>query len=147
MLRSLVVVCAVILGSPAKAEFWTDAQVPEMLVRELSPTQAMEGGQWFRSTDMLQQGTMGLGIIYVHIPGSAGSVSLHAALFAWTAQGWTRTVNVSELFGMSPQDPLFLPDRVEVSTMTLGPSDPRCCPSQLKRWSIDLRSGVASPLN
>jgi hypothetical protein len=41
----------------------------------------------------------------------------------------------------------FFPDHVEVSTLTLGPNDPRCCPTLTKRWSIDLQSGEAVPIN
>lgn len=146
-MKFLIASLALLFASGAHAQYWQDKQVAEMLVRELSPTQSMEGGQWFVSTDVLRPGTLGLGIIYVHIPGSAGNVSLHAALYQWTAQGWTMSARVQNLFGMSPQKPAFLPGRVEVSTMTLGPNDPRCCPTAEKRWSIDFGSGLATPLN
>ena len=131
----------------AHAQGWDNTRVAEMLVSELSPTGAMEAGQWFISTPELATGTWGLGVIYAHIPGSAGSVSIHAGVFQWSGTGWNRIHTVTGLFGMSPKDAAFYPDRVELTTITLGENDARCCPSLEKRWQISLDTGTASPLN
>ena len=150
MLKHLAALAALALIAPtgmARAQPWENNRIAEMLVSELSPTGAMAGGQWFVSAQLLTAGTLGLGIIHAHIPGSAGSVSIHAALFRWTADGWTKSGNIDGLFGYEPKDAAFFPDRVEVSTLMPGPNDPRCCPTLIKRWSIDLQSGQAVPIN
>ena len=144
IVRCIVLACTLWLAAPPGTLRAQDAEaIAGMLVRDLSPTGSMEAGQWF--TD--QAGQTGLGIIYAHIPGSAGSVSIHAGLYRRADTGWTMERGVEGLFGMSPADAVFLGDRVEVTTTMLGPDDPRCCPSLFVRWSIDLASGMATRLN
>lgn len=142
--RRIALVCALVLaGVPAGVRGQGAEEVARMLVKELSPTGAMEGGQWFTNPES----TVGLGIIYAHIPGSAGSVSIHAGLFHRFPTGWSIHRGVEGLFGMSPMDAAFFGDRVEVTTMMLGPDDPRCCPTKQVRWSIDIESGRAVALD
>lgn len=141
-----VAVIWVIAGN-ATAQEWSNAQVSEMLVSELSPTGTMEGGKWFTSAQQLSRGVRALGIIYAHIPGSAGSVSIHAASFYWTGTGWQKYSDIADLFGSSPKNAIFNGDRVTLTTVTLGPNDPRCCPTREILWSIDLRTGVATSSN
>jgi hypothetical protein len=147
MLKHLAALALFALAGSAQAQPWDNNRIAEMLVSELSPTGAMEGGQWFVSAQLLTPGTLGLGIIYAYVPGSAGTVSIHAALFRWAEDGWTKSTNIGGLFGYEPKDVAFFVDRVEVSTLTLGPNDPRCCPTLAKRWAIDLQSGLAVPIN
>jgi hypothetical protein len=66
MLKHLAALAALALIAPtgtAQAQPWDNNRVAEMLVTELSPTGAMEGGQWFVSAQQLTAGTLGLGII------------------------------------------------------------------------------------
>lgn len=120
--------------------------ISRMLVTDLSPTRSMEMGQWF--TDVAQSGrdTRGLGIIYVHVPGSAGTVSIHAAIYNMGRSGWLKNRDVTGLYGYSPRETLFFPDRIEIVTTTLGPNEPRCCPTVQTRWSFDLATGVAQEI-
>jgi hypothetical protein len=127
----------------AQNRIFTADQVAQLLVQDMSPTGSMEGGQWFTDT----QDTYGLGIIYVHIPGSAGSVTIHAGIYGFLDSGWVKLRDVQGLFGASPTGAAFSPGRVEVLTMTLGPNDPRCCPTKQVRWTIDLETGQAVALN
>lgn len=137
--------CGLVTG--IQAQEWSPGRVPEMLVSELSPTGAMASGQWFISDAAMRPETVGLGIIYVHVPGSAGTVSIHAGLFLWSGSGWYKTLPVSGLYGFSPQEARFHPVHMELVTLTPGPEDARCCPSVRTRWSINLRSGTARVLD
>lgn len=131
------------MASSATAQDWPNESVPEMLVRTLSPTGAMEGGQWFVSSNQLVTGTKGLGIIYAHVPGSAGTVSIHAGLYNWTGNGWRAHKQIEGLYGSNPTNVQFGPTYAHLTTTTLGPEDPRCCPTAMTRWSIDLSTGTA----
>jgi hypothetical protein len=146
ILRLLVAIAVAFNGAPARAQQATAEEIARMLVIDLSPTGAMESGQWFTDSALSGSVTRGLGVIYVHIPGSAGSVSIHAGLYGHSAAGWRREREVTGLFGYSPRDAAFFPGRVEVTTTTLAPGDPRCCPSLPVRWSIDLETGQAAAL-
>ena len=88
-----------------------------------------------------------LGVAYIPIEGSAGSVSIAAGHYAKGPQGFGRVGPVTELFGFEPRDARFLADRIEVTTTTLAPGDPRCCPTATTRWSIDRQSLAAERLN
>jgi hypothetical protein len=87
-----------------------------------------------------------LALVYAHIPGSAGSVSLDAGVFFRTSAGWRFGRRVDGLFGHNPRDVLFLGDRIEVTMTTLGPNEPRCCPTQVTRYSILRTTGEVSRL-
>ncbi len=131
----------------AEAQEASAEEISRMLVTDLSPTGAMETGQWFTDPPVPETGAIGLGIIYVHVPGSAGTVSIHAGIFLLYPTGWSINHEITGLFGMSPSNAVFYDDRIEVTTTTLGPYDPRCCPSVATRWSIDVTNGVATQLD
>lgn len=135
---------SIALGSalPSAAQTTAD-QIAQLLRDDLSPTDTMEGGTWFTN----EGATYALGVIYVHIPGSAGSVSIHAGVYGFFDSGWVKLKDVQGLFGSSPADPQFLAERVELTTLMPGPDDPRCCPTLRVRWSIDLETGSATRLN
>ncbi|WP_227268904.1 hypothetical protein [Roseobacter weihaiensis] len=135
------------IGPDVQAQQTNSDEIARMLVTDLSPTASMESGQWLTDTAHPAEATGAVGIIYVHIPGSAGSVSIHAGLYSLYRTGWLKERDVTGLFGMSPSDAVFLDERVELTTLTLGPNDPRCCPTQRQRWSIDRRTGAAIRLN
>lgn len=143
----LLAMAMTFFGPQAEAQQESAQEIARMLVTDLSPTGAMESGQWFTNPAFPVTGAVGLGIIYAYIPGSAGSVSIHAGIYLRYPTGWSMTREVTGIFGMSPSNAVFHDDRVEVTTTTLGPNDPRCCPSVAARWSIDVTNGVATRLN
>jgi len=145
LLFTVAIACASPTG--AAAQEWSNNRVSEMLVTELSPTGAMVGGKWFTSAQNLTLGVRALGIIYAHVPGSAGTASIHAASFYWTGTGWQKYSDIPDLYGMSPVNAVFEGDRATLTTVTLGPNEPRCCPTLEKHWSIDLATGDAVPTN
>ncbi len=134
----LILACGVPVAAQSTAE-----DIAQLLREDLSPTGAMEGGKWFTN----ENATQGLGIIYAHIPGSAGSVSIHAGLYGFFDSGWVKLKDVQGLFGSSPEDARFVPGQVEITMLMLGPDEPRCCPTLRVRWSIDLNTGIATRLN
>ncbi len=78
-------------------------------------------------------------IVYEWIQGSAGSTSIAAAYYTldhpplqFTFHGY-----IADLYGHNPRDPLFLPDRIEVTLTTLRTGEPRCCPTGETRYAID----------
>lgn len=146
-LAGILILLTAFAGSPPWAQTDTVESISKMLVTELSPTREMEGGEWFTSADAQGNATRALGVIYVHVPGSAGTVGLHAGLFAPASGAWAKTQDVTGLAGMEPRNVVFHADRVELTTTTLGPDDPRCCPTQEVRWRVDLATGAASKLN
>lgn len=129
----------------AQTETWPN--LDQLLLSTLSNTGAMESALWLPDDADPTRASAALGIAYVHIPGSAGSVSLGAALFAKGATGWAPERPVTGLFGFSPRDHRFLADRIELTTTMAGPDDPRCCPTQPARWSIDRATGQAQRLD
>lgn len=149
MHRLLALIAGLVIwaGGPAPAQEMSADQIAAILVRDLSPTGSMEGGQWFTNGAADGRATYALGVIHVYAPGSAGTVTIHAGIYGYLDSGWAKLREVQGLFGMSPTGAVFTPGRVEVSTMMLGPNDPRCCPTRQMRWSIDLESGQAAALN
>ncbi|QBF33627.1 hypothetical protein [Thalassococcus sp. S3] len=132
-------------ASQAQQQGWGDLDT--LLLQTLSPTGDMVSSFWMPDHQDPAAARHALAIIYSHIPGSAGNVSIHSGLFERTSSGWSLRQQVTGLFGQSPSDPKHLPDRIEVTTATLGPNDPRCCPTQSTRWWIDPRTGAAHPSN
>lgn len=118
-----------------------------LLLGTLSQTGSMEASFWMPNSEDPAIATEALGVIYVHVPGSAGTVSIHAALFGKTDSGWNFWLPVSGLFGQSPTAPVHGPEGIEISTMVLGPGDARCCPSEEARWRIDRTTGLATRIN
>lgn len=114
-----------------------------LLLNSLSNTGAMEASYWMPDNANPDQAQVSLGIAYIHIPGSAGSVSIGAGIFTRTAAGWQYARPVSDLFGHAPRAPLFQDGQVQLLTTMPGPNDPRCCPTQEAMWRIDLSSGLA----
>ncbi|MEM1352759.1 MAG: hypothetical protein AAGF27_10465 [Pseudomonadota bacterium] len=132
-----------IFASSGTAQDLTAEQIARMLVTDMSPTRAMEGGEWFTN----ERGTYALGIIYVHVPGSAGTVSIHAGVYGYLDSGWTKLADVKDLYGLSPMDARFDETSVTLTTLTLGPDEPRCCPTKQIRWRVGLSDGQAFRLN
>lgn len=117
-----------------------------LLLGNLSTTGNMEASYWMPDSPDPAQARVSLGIAYVHIPGSAGSVALEAGVFRQTAQGWQFSTPVRNLFGHEPRAPQFRNGQLQLLTTMLGPGEPRCCPTQEAMWRIDLSTGQAQRL-
>jgi hypothetical protein len=138
MLRVLVLLlfCA---GSAAAQDVQT------LLAQTLGP--GAVGLYWLPDSADQRQAREALGVAYIPIEGSAGSVDIAAGYYARGPQGFRFVGPVSELFGQQPRDPRFLADRIEVTTTMPAPGDPRCCPTATARWSIDRDTLAAERLN
>lgn len=146
LMRKLLTILtmAALLAGPATAQEWGDLDT--LLRRSLSPTGSMEGSIWLPDGATPQQSARALGVAYVHVVGSAGSVSLHSAVFTKSGNRWVMALPVRGLFGIEPRNPIWFGDRMEVTTTVLQPGEPRCCPTGTGVWSIDLRTGQAARL-
>ncbi|MEL6240202.1 MAG: hypothetical protein AAFU82_06670 [Pseudomonadota bacterium] len=139
-----ILTMAALLAGPVTAQEWGDLDT--LLRRSLSPTGSMEGSIWLPDGATPQQSARALGVAYVHVVGSAGSVSLHSAVFTKSGNRWVMALPVRGLFGIEPRNPIWFGDRMEVTTTVLQPGEPRCCPTGTGVWSIDLRTGQAARL-
>ena len=123
---------------------WGD--LDRLLAESLSATGSMGPAFWLPDHPDPGVAATALGVAYVYIPGSAGSVSLEAGLFARTAAGWALSRRVQGLFGNDPRETVWQGDRVLVTTTTLATGEPRCCPTGRTRWSVDRATGQAVAL-
>ena len=139
MLRALALALSLVGGSAAAQDVQT------LLARTLGS--GADALYWLPDSADQAQAREALGIAYVPIEGSAGSVSIAAGYYAKGPGGFGFVGPVTELFGFEPRDARFLADRIEVTTTTLAPGDPRCCPTATTRWSIDRQSLASARLN
>ena len=136
MIRSLAV-CLMLLAPAAQAQSWgnLDGLLTQSLGRPIS------SAFWLPDNADPAQANEALGIVYSPVTGAASTMTIHIGLFVRTAQGFALSGVVTELFGQSPRDTLFLPDRIELTTTMPNPGDARCCPTGTARWSIP-RAGL-----
>lgn len=78
-----------------------------------------------------------LGFHYYGSRTGGNAIMLNVGMFHHIEGGWVFAGPVDGLFGSSPREARFFPGRVEITTTTLGPNEPRCCPTQVTRWSVD----------
>jgi hypothetical protein len=135
-----------ILASPLSAQDWWP-DLDALLFSTLTNSGTAEASFWLPDQYDPATATRALGVVYEHIPGSAGNTGIATGLYVRTAQGWQFAGPVSGLFGRSPRDPAFGDNHVEITTITLGPNDARCCPTLPIRWRIDLATRTAQRLN
>ena len=135
------------LGLPGTlaAQDWGD--LDGLLAQNLAPTQEVVAGYWLPDSPDPGAAVTAVGIVYPYIEGSAGNTGIVVGLFGRADQGFRLERIVEGIFGLSPGAPVFYPDRIELTTATLGPDDARCCPSQETRWSIDRATGVVTRLD
>lgn len=124
---------------------WPD--LDRLLFSTLTRSGTAEASFWLPDTPDPAQATRAMGIVYEYIPGSAGNTNIAVGIYVRGVQGWQFAGQVQGLFGQSPSAPQFSATHAEVSTMMPGPNDPRCCPTQVTRWRIDLRTLAAQRLN
>jgi len=144
-LKLILALCLTLMPVPALAQGWGDLDA--LLTATLSPTGGNEASYWLPDSADPAQATQAIGILYAHIPGSAGSVSLHAGLFRKAGGAFSIAGQITGLFGSTPRDARYFPDHVELTTTMPAPGDPRCCPSLAQRWRIDLSTLQARAMN
>lgn len=136
--RGLILSAALCLANPgAQAQDlarWGDLH--GFLVQSLAPNRMSEVFFWLPDNPDPAQAREAIGVVYPHIEGSAGNVDIVVGHFGRTDAGFVLDGTIANVFGFEPRDVRFLPDRIEVTTTTLGPSDPRCCPTATSVWSI-----------
>ncbi len=142
ILSSLLVCLAT--ACPASAQGWPN--LDQLLFSTLTQSGRAEASFWLPDSPDPTRATRAVGVVYEHIPGSAGSVSIATGHYVRQASGWQFTGVVSGLFGQNPRDSLFGPGYVDVTTTMLGPNEPRCCPTLATRWRINLTSMTAQRL-
>lgn len=111
----------------------------------------VEGSFWLPNDVDPARAIYAVGVAYPAIVGAAGNVDIVAGIFGRLDSGWTFLAPLSGLFGFDPRDTVWqgepVPTRVELTTTTLQPGEPRCCPTGETRWSVDLQTGQAQRLN
>lgn len=128
----------ILLSASATAQSGPDwGNLDAVLFPALTNSGSAEASYWLPNATTPAQTTEAVGVVYEHIPGSAGSVSIAVGLFRRAGSQFVLAGRVDGVFGMVPADPLYYPDRIEFSTSTLADGDPRCCPSGTTRWTID----------
>ncbi len=58
------------------------------------------------------------------------------ALFRNDSGRMTFVRTVDDVYGMEPRDAHFSNGRITLTTSTVGPNDPLCCPTQPHQWTI-----------
>lgn len=149
MIRGIVslLLALSIWAPPVSAQQVGWPNLDQLLFSTLTNSGRAEASFWLPDQSEPTTATRALGVVYEHIPGSAGSVSIAAGLYQRVAEGWAFVGPVEGLFGNAPRDPGFGPAHVDLTTTMLGPDEPRCCPTLPVRWRIDLTTRVAQRLN
>tara|TARA_R110002124_G_scaffold104621_2_gene254812 strand:+ start:3545 stop:3991 length:447 start_codon:yes stop_codon:yes gene_type:complete len=141
--RIIGALLALIVATKAAVAQENWGNLDALLLGSLSHTGQMEASYWMPDNPDPALAQVSLGIAYVHIPGSAGSVSISVGIFRRTPDGWRLAAPVSGVFGNQPRAPVYQNGQVQLLTTMLGPNEPRCCPTQEAMWRIDLTSGQA----
>ncbi|MCA8883731.1 MAG: hypothetical protein KDA50_08300 [Rhodobacteraceae bacterium] len=137
LLASLMMLLAA--AAPAAAQSaWGD--LDGLLMRSLTAGTPMEGAFWLPDAPDPSTAREAIGVAYTHIPGSAGSLSISVGYFVRQNGQFVLSGIISDLFGHNPRQPVFAPDHMAITTTTLRPDEPRCCPTGETTWIIDRRS-------
>lgn len=76
---------------------------------------------------------------YYSDKGGGNSTSLDVFLFDGRPDGFTFRRRVADVYGSSPRDAAFSNGSIKVTLTTLGPDDPRCCPTSQRTYKISTR--------
>lgn len=139
-MRRYALAFAMCLAAPVASAQTTWGNLDALMFPYLTQSGAAEASFWLPDAADAAAATRALGIVYEYIPGSAGNTSIATGLFVKQPAGWVFAGPVEGVFGHAPQDARFTASFVDVTTLTLGPNDARCCPTQLTRWRIDFAS-------
>jgi hypothetical protein len=130
-----------LLAAPASAQQgWGD--LDRLLISSLMrPQDSLAASWWLPDDPDPARARSALGIVFFESPNGGNSASIAIGYFLNTDGGWALALPVSGLFGSSPRDVTFRPDRIELTTTMPKPGDPRCCPTGTGRWSVDRATG------
>lgn len=117
-----------------------------LLESHLSNPGAVVASYWLPNSADPAQANIALGVLYKSSIEATSSVYVELGVFARQADGWAFAGSVQGVFGLQPRDVAFGNGFAELSTLRPGLNDPRCCPTQLTRWRIDLGTLQAVPL-
>lgn len=131
-------ILALAFGQPSAAQDWSFIAPLTAQVLDVRPGD----GAPMLFSDHPDPAMARYSVIFHYFPsrGGGNSMSLNVGLFEHTAEGW-QFARLLDVFGSDPREGQFSTDLFEVTTTTLGPGEPRCCPTQTTRWVVDLRSG------
>lgn len=141
MLLRLALALFLTFGAPAWAQDWSSAVT--VVQRDLAQGGTVLGTTLIPNSTDPASADRALGVVYVYIEGSAGNSTLESGLFQRGPAGWQLHRRVNGLIGASPREPRFDTSGFYLTTSTLGPADPRCCPSQETAWFVDWATGQA----
>lgn len=141
---SLIAALWLALASPGIPQSWPN--LDQLLFSTLTASGTAEASFWIPDSPDPAQATRALGVVYEYIPGSAGNTSIATGHYIRTQTGWQFTGAIQGLFGQSPREPAYGQGFVDLTTTTLGPNEPRCCPTQRARWRINLSTMTAQRL-
>ena len=128
-----------------QAQDW--GNLDALLFANLTTSGTAEASFWLPNSPNPVQATTALGVVYEHIPGSAGNVVIATGIFIKQANAWVFAGDVDGFYGNDPRDVAFSQGYVDVTTTLLGPNEPRCCPTLPSRWRVDLGSCTAVQIN
>lgn len=106
-----------------------------------------EASFWLPDSADPATASIALAVVYEYIQGSAGNTGIAPGFFVKQEGAWVFTGPVQGLFGQSPSDASFGQTALELTTIMLGPNEPRCCPTLPVRWRIDYQTLTAQRLN
>lgn len=147
LVLSILALTLAISAPPTTAQQSNWPDLDQLLFSTLTASGTAEASFWLPDQADPATATRALGIVYEHIPGSAGNTSIAVGLYQPTTAGWGFVGLVEGLFGQSPRDATFGPTYVDITTIMLGPNEPRCCPTMPVRWRVSLASRTAQRLN
>ncbi|WP_187429076.1 hypothetical protein ROLI_004770 [Roseobacter fucihabitans] len=133
------------MSLPALAQDWGDLNA--VILPALSSSGTSEATFWLPNVNDPEAASLSLAVVYEYIQGSAGNTSIAVGFFVRQPTGWAFGGTVENLFGHNPRDAVFADSFVELTTTTLGPNEPRCCPTMQTRWRVDYQSRTAQRLN
>ncbi|MEO9898550.1 MAG: hypothetical protein ABJD13_08355 [Paracoccaceae bacterium] len=136
---------AVIAPLHAVAQGWPN--LDQLLFSTLTQSGTAEASFWLPDHPNADQATRALGVVYEHIPGSAGNTGIALGIYTKAGSAWQFVGPVEGVFGQSPRDPAFAGNFLDITTSLVGPNDARCCPTLAGRWRIDLSTFTATRLN
>ncbi|MEL7165196.1 MAG: hypothetical protein AAFY52_00440 [Pseudomonadota bacterium] len=137
----LVALASVCLAQGATAQNWPN--LDPLLLSTLTQSGRAEATYWLPDHIDATQATQAIGVAYEYISGSAGNTTIALGHYRRNGAVWQFVRRLDGVFGHQPRDALFGPGWAEVTTLMPGPNDPRCCPTALTRWRIDLTRGAA----
>lgn len=78
-------------------------------------------------------------LVFAYAESGGSAVDLRVALFRNNQGSLTYWRDHNEVRGFEPRDVRFATGTVTVTTTVLRPTDPRCCPTGSRTWTIDAR--------